>query len=56
VDPGLSVIRQPVRDIVRVAWDILLRRMTGDTSPARHVELRAELVLRGSVRHAPPRR
>lgn len=56
LDPGLSVIRQPVRDIVRVAWDLLVRRMTGETSPARHVELRAELVLRGSVRHAPGRR
>ena len=56
VDPGLSVIRQPVGEIVRVAWDLLLRRMGGDTGPAQHVQLHAELVLRGSVREAPSHR
>jgi LacI family transcriptional regulator len=56
VSPGLSVIRQPVREIVRVAWDLLLRRMTGDTSPVQHVQLKAEIVLRDSVRKAPRRR
>jgi DNA-binding LacI/PurR family transcriptional regulator len=56
VDPGLSVIRQPVREIVRVAWDLLLRRMGGESGPSQHVQLKAELVLRGSVRRATPRR
>ncbi len=56
VSPGLSVIRQPVREIVRVAWDLLLRRMAGDSSPVQHVQLRAEIVLRDSVRKAPRRR
>jgi LacI family transcriptional regulator len=56
VDPSLSVIRQPVREIVRVAWDLLLRRMRGDTDAVQHVQLQAELVLRGSVRPAPRRR
>jgi LacI family transcriptional regulator len=53
VDPGLSVIRQPVREIVRVAWDLLLRRMGGDPGPVQHIQLKAELVLRESVRRAP---
>lgn len=56
VDPGLSVIRQPVREIVRVAWGLLLRRMGGERGPSQHVQLKAELVLRGSVRRATPRR
>src|ERR1700722_119216 len=50
VDPGLSVIRQPVREIVRVAWDLLLWRMGGEPGPPQKVQLKAELVLRGSVR------
>ena len=53
VDPALSVIRQPVREIVGVAWDLLLRRMGGETGTPRHVQLKAELVLRGSVGRAP---
>lgn len=56
VAPSLSVIRQPVREIVRVAWDLLLRRMRGDTDAVQHVQLHAELVLRGSVRAVPRRR
>jgi LacI family transcriptional regulator len=56
VSPGLSVIRQPVREIVRVAWGLLLRRMAGDTSPVQHLQLKAEIVLRESVRKALRRR
>jgi LacI family transcriptional regulator len=56
VEPGLSVIRQPVREIVRVAWDLLLRRIDGDRGPVQHIQLEAELILRGSVRKAPSRR
>jgi LacI family transcriptional regulator len=55
VSPGLSVIRQPVREIVRIAWGLLLRRMAGDTSPVQHLQLKAEIVLRESVRKAPRR-
>jgi DNA-binding LacI/PurR family transcriptional regulator len=53
--PRLSVIRQPVREIVRVAWELLLGRMTGDTGPVQHIELKAEIVLRESVHKAPHR-
>jgi LacI family transcriptional regulator len=56
VSPRLSVIRQPVREIVRVAWELLLRRMGGDVGPAQHVQLKAEIVLRESVHKAPRRR
>jgi LacI family transcriptional regulator len=53
--PQLSVIRQPVREIVRGAWELLLRRMAGDGGPVQHLELQAEVVLRDSVRKAPRR-
>jgi LacI family transcriptional regulator len=56
VSPRLSVIRQPVREIARVAWGLLLTRMAGDTSPVQHLQLTAEVVLRESVRKAPRRR
>jgi LacI family transcriptional regulator len=55
LSPPLSVIRQPVREIVHAAWDLLLRRMAGDVGPAQHVQLKAEIVLRESVRKAPRR-
>ena len=48
--PQLSVIRQPVHGIAREAWELLLRRMHGEHSPVQHLELRAEITLRGSVR------
>lgn len=56
VSPRLSVIRQPVREIARDAWDLLLRRMGGDTGPAERRQLPAEVVMRESVRAAPRRR
>jgi LacI family transcriptional regulator len=56
VSPRLSVIRQPVREIVLGAWELLFRRMTGDVGPAQHVQLKAEIVLRESVHKAPGRR
>lgn len=51
--PRLSVVRQPVREIVRGAWDLLLRRMNGDDGPVQHLELQAEIELRESVQKAP---
>lgn len=47
--PQLSVIRQPVRDIAREAWGLLLRRMSGETFLVQHVQLPAEVEFRGSV-------
>jgi LacI family transcriptional regulator len=54
--PRLSVIRQPVREIARGAWELLLRRMNGDRFPVQHLELQAEIELRESVQKAPRRR
>ena len=50
--PRLSVIRQPVREIARRAWELLLHRMKGDDGPVAHIELQAEVVLRESVGRA----
>ena len=47
--PQLSVIRQPVKAIAREAWELLLRRMHGETFPVQRLELRAEIELRDSV-------
>jgi LacI family transcriptional regulator len=51
--PSLSVIRQPVREMVRAAWELLLRRMSGDSDPVQHLVLSADILLRDSVRQAP---
>jgi len=56
VSPRLSVIRQPVRDIAREAWELLLRRMQGDHSPVEHLELHATVLMRASVQPVPAAR
>jgi LacI family transcriptional regulator len=53
VTPRLSVIRQPIREITRQAWELLLRRMKGDAGPAEQLVLRAEIEFRASVGPAP---
>ena len=52
VMPRLSVIRQPVREIARRAWELLLHRMKGDDGPVVHIELQAEILFRESVGRA----
>lgn len=49
VDPGLTVIRQPVDTIGREAMAMLLARMETPTLPARRLVLGGELVARGST-------
>jgi LacI family transcriptional regulator len=49
VEPGLSVVRQPTREIARAAWELLVGRMSDRDLPIRHLELKAETVIRGSV-------
>ena len=56
VSPRLSVIRQPVREIARSAWELLLLRMGGDRGPVQRLELQAEVELRESVQKAPRQR
>jgi LacI family transcriptional regulator len=53
VSPALSVVRQPTRDIARMAWELLMRRMRGGAEERQQVELKAQVVLRDSVARPP---
>ncbi len=50
VDPGLTVIAQPVHEIGRTAMELLLQRIENPERPVRVVELAGRLVVRGSSR------
>jgi LacI family transcriptional regulator len=52
IDPPVTVMAQPVLELGHEAGRLLLRRLGGDTSPARAVQLKAELVVRGSCGEA----
>ena len=51
--PPLTVVTQPTYEIGQVAADLLLRRVSGEKFPPRHVVLRAKLVERESSRRSP---
>ncbi|MEU5265782.1 LacI family DNA-binding transcriptional regulator [Amycolatopsis sp. NPDC021455] len=51
--PPLTVIRQPLNDMGRVAVRTLLKLITGDTLDSHHVELATQLVVRESTGPAP---
>ncbi len=53
VDPPLTVVAQPVAEVGRVAAELLLERLTGDTKPPRRVRLRTSLVVRHSCGERP---
>ena len=53
--PPLTVIRQPLREMGRVALSSILRMATGAALDSHHVELATELVVR-STTGRPPRR
>ena len=48
VQPPVTVVRQPVADLGRVAGERLLRRLEGDTGPPKRIRLDANLIVRGS--------
>lgn len=50
--PPLTVIRQPLREMGRVAVKTVLQMAAGETLDSHHVELATELVVRGTT--APP--
>ncbi len=54
VAPRLTVVRQDTREIGERAMDLLLRRLDGDTSPARVEVVPTTLVPRGSGEIRPP--
>lgn len=47
---ALTSIRQPVDELARTAWDRLMARIAGDTSPPQRHELKTSLQVRSSVR------
>jgi LacI family transcriptional regulator len=47
--PPLTTVRQPVEEMARMAVEMLMRLINGREIEALHVELRADLVLRGST-------
>ena len=47
--PPLAVVRPPTRDIARMAWDLLLRRMREPGTAAERIELSASVELTDSV-------
>jgi LacI family transcriptional regulator len=50
--PPLTVIRQPLREMGRVAVKTVLQMAAGETLDSHHVELATELVVRSTT--APP--
>lgn len=54
MEPRLSVVRHPVREIAQTAWRILIDRIGGSDAPPRDVVLDAHVELHGSV-GPPPR-
>ncbi|MFZ1860805.1 MAG: substrate-binding domain-containing protein, partial [Candidatus Competibacter sp.] len=57
VEPGITVVSQPVYDIGRAAIELLLQRIAQPQQAVRRVVLRGELIVRGSslkpIRPAP---
>jgi len=51
--PPLAVVRPPTRDIARMAWNLLLRRMREPGMVAERIELSAAIELTGSVAAVP---
>lgn len=52
VEPPLTAIAQPTWDLGRAAADLLFRRQAGPESPPAHVQLAADLIVRGSTSRA----
>ena len=48
IEPGITVIAQPVYALGRAAIELLLQRIAHPTQPVRRVVLRGELIVRGS--------
>lgn len=50
VTPSLSVVRQPTREIARMAWTFLMQRMRNEADAVQQIQLEAEVIFRDSVR------
>ena len=51
--PPLTTVHQPIYDLANAAADLLLKRLAGDDSGPRHIELPHELVIRQSTGPTP---
>jgi LacI family kdg operon repressor len=49
VGGGITALAQPTERIGQAAFQCLLERLQGATLPARRLDLRAELIVRGST-------
>ena len=49
VGSGITALAQPTQQIGASAFDCLLKRLGGDTSPARALDFPAQLIIRGST-------
>jgi DNA-binding LacI/PurR family transcriptional regulator len=50
VTPALSVVRQPTREIARMAWTFLMQRMRNEAQEVQQIQLEAQVIFRDSVR------
>lgn len=50
VTPALSVVRQPTREIARMAWTFLMQRMRNEADAVQQIQLEAEVIFRASVK------
>ncbi|MFP3517020.1 LacI family DNA-binding transcriptional regulator [Pseudomonas sp. SIMBA_077] len=50
VGSGITALAQPTQDMGASAFDCLLKRLKGDTAPARTLDFNAQLIIRGSTR------
>jgi DNA-binding LacI/PurR family transcriptional regulator len=51
VRPGITLVRQPTREIGQTAMELLLKRIQQPDRPVREVILKGELIIRGSCGH-----
>lgn len=51
VMPALSVVRQPTREIARMAWAFLMQRMRNEADHMQQIQLDAQVIFRESVRN-----
>jgi LacI family transcriptional regulator len=49
LDPPLSIVRHPIKDMARSAWNALIERIDGYSGPSRSITHAAEIVIRASV-------
>jgi LacI family transcriptional regulator len=49
LDPPLSIVRHPIKEMARSAWNALIERIDGYSGPSRRIVHAADLVIRASI-------